>query len=316
MITVGARIRSRERSRSAVVIASMTTSRRDLFRLAGGAIWISACAGAGQKLRTPPPPQARNGAFLIVQITDTHWGYSGPANPDPHGTVERAIAEIAAWPQQPDLVIHTGDVTQLTTDAAQRKQRLTEAKALFGKLGTELHAVPGEHDASLDRGGAFTDVFGPTHWAFEHRGVYFIGLDNASDPKGGLGDDQLAWLDAEVGKVPPSAQLLVFAHRPLFSLAEPWDWYTSDGERALAILDKHPGATVFYGHIHQANLARTRATTHVSSRALVFPLPAPMSQPEKKPLPWDAQALDHGVGWRGIALEGAAPIWIDRALVG
>jgi 3',5'-cyclic AMP phosphodiesterase CpdA len=291
----------------------MTTSRRDVFRLAGGAIWITA---ACTRTPGPRPPRAGRDGFLLVQITDTHWGYSGPANPDPRGTVERALAEIAAWPQQPDLVVHTGDVSQLTSDAAERTRRLTEAKQLFGKLGVPVHAVPGEHDASLDRGAAFQAVFGATRWSFEHRGVYLIGLDNASDPKGGLGDDQLAWLEAEVAKVPANAQLLVFAHRPLFSLAEPWDWYTADGERALGILDKHPGATVFYGHIHQTNLARTRATWHVSGRALVFPLPAPMSVPEKKPLPWDGNALDHGVGWRGIALDGGAPVWIDRALVG
>lgn len=273
---------------------------------------------------TPAMPKPRErggdddaaGTFLIMQITDTHWGYTGPANPDPRGTIERAVAEIAHWPQKPDLIVHTGDVSQLTTDAAQRKDRLGEAKQLFGKLGAPLHAIPGEHDASLDRGAAFRDVFGPTYWSLKHRGVYFVAIDNASDPKGGLGAEQLAWLDAEVGNVPATAHLVVFAHRPLFPLAQPWDWFTGDGDKALAILDKHPGATVFYGHIHQANLTKTGTTTHVSGRALVFPLPAPMSVPEKKPLPWDAAAPDHGLGYRGIALEGGTPVWVDRALVG
>jgi 3',5'-cyclic AMP phosphodiesterase CpdA len=307
----------------------MTKHRRDFFRLAGGAIWIAAgaaaCAGRGgtgpaprapANSAPPTPEPAERGGFLLMQITDTHWGYAGPANPDPRGTLERAIAEIAGWPQRPDLVVHTGDVTHLTADAAQRRARLVEARELFGKLGTKLVAIPGEHDASLDRGAVFQEVFGPTHWAFEHRGVYFIGLDNASDPKGGLGEAQLAWLDAEVARVPRSAQLVVFAHRPLFPLAQAWDWFTGDGEKAIAILEQHPGTTVFYGHIHQANLARTGATTHVSGRSLVFPLPAPMSVPEKKPLPWDAAAADHGLGYRGLVLEGGAPLWVDRALVG
>lgn len=298
----------------------MTNSRRDFFRLAGSALWITAgaaaCAKAGLgPTSTGPQPTPRDG-FLLMQITDTHWGYSGPANPDPRGSIERAVAEIAGWPEKPDLVIHTGDISQMTTDAAQRTQRLTEAKQAFSRLGVKLNAIPGEHDASLDRGAAFTDVFGPSRWSFEHRGVYLIGLDNASDPHGGLGDEHLAWLAAEVAKVPASARLLVFAHRPLFALAQAWDWYTGDGDKALAILEKHPGTTVFYGHIHQAHVARTGATTHVSSRALVFPLPAPNSVPEKKPLPWDATAVDHGLGYRGIVLEQGAPLWMDRALVG
>lgn len=251
-----------------------------------------------------------------MQISDTHWGYTGPANPDPHGSVERAVAEIAAWPQKPDLVIHTGDVTQMTTDVGQRKARLAEAKQVFGKLGVEMRAIPGEHDASLDRGAAFRDAFGPSYWAFQHRGVYFIGIDNASDPQGGLGDEQLAWFAREVAKVPAGARLLVFAHRPLFPLAQKWDWFTGDGEKALATLEQHPNSTVFYGHIHQANLTKTGTTTHVAVRALVFPLPAPDSVPEKKPLPWNATAADHGLGYRGIVLEGGAPLWVDRALVG
>ena len=327
-ITRFAAFGSREPDDLALVCCGMTKSRRDFFRLAGGAIWITAGAAAcarGGGAASPTnayPPRARRtdddapGTFLIMQITDTHLGYAGPANPDPRGTIERAIAEIAKWPQKPDLIVHTGDVTNLTTDVGQRKERLAEAKELFGKLGAPLHVIPGEHDASLDHGAAFHDAFGPSRWAFEHRGVYFIAVDNASEPKGALGDDQLAWLDAEVGKVPASAQLVVFAHRPLFPLAQQWDWYTGDGEKALAILDKHAGSTVFYGHIHQANLTKTGTTTHVSGRALVFPLPAPLSVPEKKPLPWDAAAADHGLGYRGIALEGGAPVWVDRALVG
>ncbi|HET9626867.1 MAG TPA: metallophosphoesterase, partial [Kofleriaceae bacterium] len=202
----------------------MLKSRRDFFRLTGSALWVTAgaaaCAGSGGAANTTPnnPGNAAGGGdgamaadgkggFLMMQISDTHWGYQGPANPDPHATIDRALAEIAAWPQKPDLVIHTGDVTQLTTDGAQRKQRLAEAKAAFSKLGVELKAIPGEHDASLDKGAAFQEAFGPTHWAFEHKGVYMIGLDNASNPQGGLGEEQMAWFEKEVTKVPATSRL-------------------------------------------------------------------------------------------------------------
>lgn len=247
---------------------------------------------------------------------DTHWGFKGPANPDPAAAFERSVAEIAQWPQRPELVVHTGDVTHMTTDAGERKARLEAAKAMLAKLGTELLVLPGEHDAAADRGAAFQSVFGATHQARELHGVHMIAIDNVSDPKGAIGDEQLAWLDKEVGKVPADRPLLVFTHRPLFALAQPWDWFTQDGERALAILDRHPNTTVFYGHIHQALIHKTNAILHVSTRSLVFPLPAPMSQPTKGALPWDAGAVDHGLGYRSIALEGTQPIWGERALVG
>jgi len=296
-------------------------NRRDLLmRLTGGALWVgvaSACGGGARAARAPAlPPASRPDGFLMFQLTDTHWGYRGPANPEPGVAFERAIAEIANWPTRPALVVHTGDVTHMTTDAGERKARLEAARALLGKLGTELLVLPGEHDAAADRGAAFQAVFGALHQSRVLGGVHLIALDNASDPKGGLGDAQLAWLEAEVAKVPADRPLLVFAHRPLFALAQPWDWFTDDGDRAVAILDRHPHTTVFYGHIHQAHIHRSNSTLHVATRSLVFPLPAPLSQPAKAPVPWQADALDHGLGYRGIALEGAEATWVERALVG
>jgi 3',5'-cyclic AMP phosphodiesterase CpdA len=298
------------------------SSRRDLLRLAGGALWVGAAAAcgstaAGAAPTTPSTPAVTpSTGFLMFQLTDTHWGYKGPANPTPTAAFERAVAEIARWPHRPELVVHTGDVTHMTTDAGERTARLQAAKALLGQLGTELLVIPGEHDAAADRGAAFQAVFGATHQAREHKGVAMIALDNTSDPKGALGDEQLAWLDREVGKVAADRPLLVFVHRPLFPLAQAWDWYTPDGDRALAILDRHPRTTVFYGHIHQAHVKKTNAILHVATRSLVFPLPAPGSQPAKAPLPFDADAVDHGLGYRGIAMASGELTSLERALVG
>ena len=58
--------------------------------------------------------------------------------------------------------------------------------------------MPGEHDASLDNGEAFKEFFGDTHYTFDHKGVHFIVLDNVSDPAAQLGDEQLAWLAADL----------------------------------------------------------------------------------------------------------------------
>lgn len=299
------------------------TSRRDLFRLAGGAVWVglaSACGAGAQRTTTPGPGAGSTSSsdrpgFLMFQITDTHWGFKGAPNPNPTAAFERAVTEIAQWPTKPALVVHTGDVTHMTGDVGERKARLQGAKELLGKLGTELLVIPGEHDAAADHGAAFQEAFGVTHQARELNGVHMIALDNVSD-KAGLGDEQLAWLDKEVGKVPTDKPLIVFAHRPLFALAEQWDWFTKDGDKALAILDRHPNTTVFYGHIHQAHIHKTNTTLHVSTRSLVFPLPPPLSQPVKGALPWDAEAVDHGLGYRGIAIEGLQPTWVERALVG
>ncbi len=295
-------------------------SRRDILRLLGisagvtfaSGLWGCAGAAAGSSgptspsstplpetaaLPAPAPPQE----FFFLQLSDTHWGFSGPPNPEADITLPDTIATINAVGSKPDFIIFTGDLTQTTDDAAVRRKRMGEFKALVAKLDVkDVRFIPGEHDASLDNGAAFREFFGETHYAFEHKGVHFIALDNVSDPGAILGAAQLAWLETEVSKVPKSAPLVVFAHRPLFDLFPAWDWHTNDGAQAVAILEKHPNVSVFYGHIHQEHEHKTGAITHRAARSLVFPLPAPGSQPKKAPLPWDPQSADHGLGYREI----------------
>ncbi len=238
---------------------------------------------------------------MFLQLSDTHWGFSGPPNPEADQTLHKTIATINAVPTRPDFIIFTGDLTQTTDDPAVRRKRMQEFKSIAAELAVkDVRFIPGEHDASLDGGEAYREFFGETHYSFDHKGVYFIALDNVSDPGAVLGDAQLAWLEKEVARVPKTSPLVVFAHRPLFDLFPSWDWHTKDGPQALAILEKHPNVSVFYGHIHQEHQHETGRIVHRAARSLVFPLPAPGSVPKKAPMPWDPQSVDHGLGYREI----------------
>ena len=42
---------------------------------------------------------------------------------------------------------------------------------------------------------------------------------------------------------------------------------------------------------------------HHSAKSLMFPLPAPMSQPKREPLPWDPQEPYRGLGFREVEAE-------------
>ncbi len=133
--------------------------------------------------------------------------------------------------------------------------------------------MPGEHDASLDNGKAFKEFFGDTHYTFDHKGVHFVVIDNVSDPMAAIGDEQLAWLAADLAKQPKDARIVVFTHRPLFDLYPQWDWATRDGAKAIALLQTHDNVTVFYGHIHQENHFMTGNIAHHSAKGLMFALP-------------------------------------------
>jgi hypothetical protein len=163
--------------------------------------------------------------------------------------------------------------------------------------------MPGEHDASLDWGEAYRELFGDTHYTFDHKGVHFIALDNVSDPRASIGDAQLEWLAADLARQPADANIVVLTHRPLFDLYPQWDWATRDGARAIELLQAHRNVTVFYGHIHQEHHKMTGHIAHHAAKGLMFALPVAGSQPKRVPVPWDPAHPYHGLGFRDVEAE-------------
>jgi hypothetical protein len=283
----------------------MTMNRRSFLQLAaagGGAVFASSLQGCASLA------QGRDD-FHFVQLSDSHWGFQGPAvNPDARGTLPKAIAAVNALPEQPDFIVFTGDLTHTTDDPNERRRRLAEFRDVVKPLKNQnVHFMPGEHDASLDHGEAWSEFFGPTHYTFEHRGIHFVALDNVSDPAARIGEEQLAWLKSDLAKVPHDQPLVILTHRPLFDLMPQWDWATRDGAQAIALLEPFQHVTVFYGHIHQENHHMTGAIAHHSAKSLMFPLPAPGSQPKREPLKWDASQPYRGLGFREVEAELAGP---------
>src|SRR5262249_48423752 len=82
-----------------------------------GVVW-SVSAGVltsrafGQKMASA------KGDLHFVQISDSHMGFNKPANPDVTGTLKATIDKINGLPQQPDFIIHTGDLSH-TSKAAE-----------------------------------------------------------------------------------------------------------------------------------------------------------------------------------------------------
>lgn len=279
------------------------TNRRELMKLiavGGGAVYVSglaACAADGAL----PGLAGATSEFYFVQLSDTHWGFSGPPNPDAANTLKKAVAAVNQLSEPPDFVVFTGDLTHTTDDPAERRRRLAQFKEIVSALKVKtVRFMPGEHDASLDRAAAYKEFFGPTYYAFDHKGVHFVALDNVSDPGASLGAEQLAWLQADLARQSRGTPLVVLAHRPLFDLVPKWDWATRDGAQAVDILLRYPQVTVFYGHIHQEHHHMTGHIAHHSAKSLIFALPAPGSQDKRTPLAWDPARPNRGLGFREV----------------
>ncbi|MBI5445392.1 MAG: metallophosphoesterase [Deltaproteobacteria bacterium] len=277
---------------------STETTRRELLMLAGlgGVVFASGLSGrlaAGQKDEDD---------FFFLQLSDTHWGFQGAPNPDAAVTLRKAVATVNSLDVKPDFLVFTGDLTHTTDDPKVRRARMAEFRDIVAALNVkDVRFLPGEHDASLDKGEAYQERFGELRWAFDHKGVHFVGLDNVSDPSGRLGEAQLAWLAADLGRTSSSTPMVVLTHRPLFDLYPSWDWATKDGAEAIRILKRHPNVTVFYGHIHQENHRETDGIYHHSARSLIFPLPSPGSVPKRAPIAWDPEHPYKGLGFRTVA---------------
>jgi metallophosphoesterase superfamily enzyme len=128
-----------------------------LSTLGGGAVFMSGLYGRAFAASA----DAGNGAqaaqdFYFVQLSDTHWGYSGDANPEAANTLKKAVAAVNALDAPPDFIVFTGDLTHTTDDPKERRKRMTEFRDIVSDLKVKtIHFMPGEHDASLDNGTAF-----------------------------------------------------------------------------------------------------------------------------------------------------------------
>ena len=104
----------------------------------------------------------------FVQISDSHIGFHQPANMDVAGTLKSVIAGINGLANQPEFVIHTGDVTHLA-----KPEQFDTAKQILGTLRAPLVVLPGEHDALSGGLSSFLSMFAPK--SREQLGVVFLG---------------------------------------------------------------------------------------------------------------------------------------------
>src|SRR5271154_4788806 len=169
-----------------------------LFALSGGIFTpIDLAVAATDRERV-----AGLGKPLFVQISDTHIGFNKDANPDVNATLTQTIDLVNAMPEQPALIIHTGDITHLSKAA-----EFDLAQQLFSRLRTaEMHTVPGEHDTTDPSVTEYFSRFGAPsankgYYSFDHAGVHFVALVNVLQFKPGglgtLGEEQLAWVKAD-----------------------------------------------------------------------------------------------------------------------
>ena len=268
-----------------------------------GIVWT--VAGGVPSSRLIGSAKAAEASFSFIQVSDSHIGFSKPANPDARATLEAAIDKILAMPGNPAFMIHTGDVTHTA-----QPQQFDDALEMLKRTKLDVHYAPGEHDildpatrtAYLER---FGKGAGSGWYAFDHAGVHFVSLVNVVDLKknglGSLGAEQLAWLKDDLRGKTASTPIVLFAHIPFWMIAPDWGWGTEDSAEALRLVSRFGSVTVLNGHIHQLMQKVEGAVTFHTARSTAFPQPAPGTAPSPGPKLVPAGELRKWLGVREVA---------------
>lgn len=231
----------------------------------------------------------KDASFSFVQISDSHIGFSKPANTDVTVTMREGIGKIRSAFGSPAFMIHTGDISHLS-----RPDQFDTADQVIREANIpQTYFVPGEHDVIGDDGKMYLDRYGKGSkgagwYSFDHSGVHFVGLVNVVDLKAGglgnLGDAQLEWLENDLDGRTSSTPIVVFAHIPLWSVYPEWGWGTNDSARALGYLRRFGSVTVLNGHIHQIMQKVEGNVTFHTAMSTAFPQPAPGTAPSPGPM--------------------------------
>ena len=261
-----------------------------------GLVWTFAGGVPTSRVFGEAMRESKQPDFTFVQISDSHIGFSKPANTDVTATLEKALAKIDGAPRSPDFLIHTGDLTHSSKPGEfdTLDQTLSRRQAFY---------VPGEHDTSVDDGKVYLQRYGKgtkeNGWySFDHKGVHFVGLNNVVqlEGMGKLGQAQIDWLKDDLHGVKSSMPVVVFAHIPLWSVYPDWGWGTADSEQAFALLRRFGSVTVLNGHIHQVMQKVEGGVTFHTAMSTAFPQPAPGSAPSPGPMKVSADRLQSVLG--------------------
>jgi 3',5'-cyclic AMP phosphodiesterase CpdA len=283
-----------------------TMDRRRFLRhaaWAGAAVAVTVTGGVVTSRVLRPGDAPPVGDFGFVQISDSHIGFTGPANPDVTGTFGRSIDLVNSLATRPDFVVHTGDLTHFSTP-----EQFDQVRGMLAKLKTgHVFTVPGEHDSTDDAGEKYRQFFGAGSegdgwYSFDHRGVHVVGLVNTINLQklGHLGNDQLHWLERDLRPVRADRPVVVLSHMPLFAMYEDWGWGTDDAARALALLRRFHSVTALNGHVHQVMTRVEGNVTFHTAAPTAYPLPAPGDGPAPKPVVVAPDRLQAALGLRRV----------------
>lgn len=162
-----------------------------------------------------------------------------------HDVLEELVGTSASF------AVTLGDLT------FDRLELYPHIKAVTGTVGIPFYHAMGNHDANYDAADTYDHYeswrthFGPRYYSFDYGPVHFVILGDVLFPEGGtsyvagFGEDQLAWLEADLARVPRDRLVVLSMHIPL----RPAD-SSPEFARLYELLADRPHTLSFSAHSH------------------------------------------------------------------
>ena len=197
--------------------------------------------------------------MIVAQISDTHIYLPEPGDSQRLRDLKLAIEMINLLDPQPDLVIHTGDISHNAT-----KEEYLAAKELLDKLKAPLFVIPGNRDRRKMMSKIFASNIGNGNqqpfiqYTLDQWDTKIILLDtlDEGDRLGTLCDKRLDGLARMLDddKEKPTA---IFMHHPPYDVNEAPDPFQYDSRETLEKLGKILEGNsqiqgIYCGHSHRA----------------------------------------------------------------
>lgn len=226
--------------------------------------------------------------MLIAQITDIHIGFAPQEQPEElnYTRFRATLARILDGPNQPDMMVISGDITDKGDS-----ESFAKTAALLADCPFPIWPMVGNHDSRSGLLSAFNQVQsedGFIHYVVEQDGLRIIMLDTLEKGRhgGAFCEKRADWLSARLDEK-PDMPVLIFMHHP--PIVAGIDWMDPDPRepwiaRLAGVLD---GRASQIKAIHCGHLHRPISTSFCGIPLCVTPSVAPLVTMDLRPIDSD-----------------------------
>lgn len=203
---------------------------------------------------------AMQSSMLVCQITDLHVKLPGELSRrvvDCAAMLKQCVDAIVRLPQQPDVVVATGDLVD-----GGGIEEYAHVRRLLAPLSIPVYLIPGNRDDRAAMRSVFSDHDYLQQWppfiqyAIDDWPLRIVALDTVvpTESGGRLCAERLDWLDQTLASKPSQPTVLIMHHPPFPTFIGSNGRFGFDGSEVLAqIVARNPQIErVLCGHIHRS----------------------------------------------------------------